>query len=101
MEPEMVERAHGVRKIRETDYMIKAAALVAVLALSALAPSAPAATPDIHAHRGGTVQNGTARFGEESIRAYRNAALHGFVLTPSRSPRSPRCSSSPASRGRR
>ena len=60
--------------------MIKAAALVAVLALSGLAPSALAATPDIHAHRGGTVQNGTARFGEESIRAYRNAALHGFVL---------------------
>jgi hypothetical protein len=29
--------------------------------------------------------NGTPRFGEESIRAYRNAALHGFVfeVTPS------------------
>jgi len=74
----MVERAHGVRKIRETDYMLKAA-LPALLVLAA-APSALAATPDIHAHRGGTVQNGTARFGEESIRAYRNAALHGFVL---------------------
>ena len=74
----MVERAHGVRKIRETDYMLKAA-LPALLVLAA-APSALAATPDIHAHRGGTVQNGTPRFGEESIRAYRNAALHGFVL---------------------
>jgi glycerophosphoryl diester phosphodiesterase len=78
MEPEMVERAHGARKIRETDHMLRAA-LLALLAL-AVAPAAMAAIPDIHAHRGGTVQNGTARFGEESIRAYRNAALHGFVL---------------------
>ena len=75
----MVERAHGARKIRETDYMIKAAP-VALIALLTLAPSVLAATPDIHAHRGGTVQNGTARFGEESIRAYREAARHGFVL---------------------
>ena len=58
--------------------MLKAA-LLALLVLT-IAPSAMAALPDIHAHRGGTVQNGTARFGEESIRAYRNAALHGFVL---------------------
>jgi hypothetical protein len=42
MQPEMVERAHGVGKIRETDYMIKAA-LGAVLALSVLAPPALAA----------------------------------------------------------
>ena len=43
-------------------------------------PPALAANPALHAHRGGTVENGTARFGEESIRAYRNAARHGFVL---------------------
>jgi glycerophosphoryl diester phosphodiesterase len=51
-----------------------------VAAVAVLAPSALAATPDIHAHRGGTVVNGTPRFGEESIRAYRKAALHGFVF---------------------
>jgi glycerophosphoryl diester phosphodiesterase len=54
--------------------------LALVAAVAVLAPSALAATPDIHAHRGGTVVNGTPRFGEESIRAYRNAALHGFVF---------------------
>jgi len=54
---------------------------VAVAAAAVLlAPSALAATPDIHAHRGGTVVNGKPRFGEESIRAYRTAALHGFVF---------------------
>ncbi len=74
----MVERAHGARKIRETDYMIKVA-LTALLVLGA-APSAVAAIPDIHAHRGGTVLNGAPRFGEESLRAYQNAALNGFVL---------------------
>ena len=58
--------------------MLKAAAVA--LALLVLAPVAAAATPDIHAHRGGTVQNGAPRFAEESMRAYRNAARHGFVL---------------------
>ena len=58
--------------------MIKAASL-ALLAL-AVAPPALAAIPDIHAHRGGTVQNGAPRFAEEIMRAYRNAALNGFVL---------------------
>jgi glycerophosphoryl diester phosphodiesterase len=48
--------------------------------LAPVAGTATAATPDIHAHRGGTVQHGTPRFGEESIRAYRNAARNGFVL---------------------
>jgi glycerophosphoryl diester phosphodiesterase len=74
----MVERAHGPRKIRETHYMLKA--LAAVAALLVLAPVAAAATPDIHAHRGGTVQNGAPRFAEESMRAYREAARNGFVL---------------------
>jgi glycerophosphoryl diester phosphodiesterase len=57
-----------------------AAVAVAVVALASAAPPALAANPAVHAHRGGTVENGTARFGEESIRAYRNAARHGFVL---------------------
>jgi glycerophosphoryl diester phosphodiesterase len=55
--------------------------VAAVISLvAATAPAALAAIPDVHAHRGGTVENGTARFGEESIRSYRNAASHGFVL---------------------
>ncbi len=56
--------------------------IAAVVVASALvaAPAAFAASPQIHAHRGGTVENGTARFGEESIRAYKNAARHGFVF---------------------
>jgi glycerophosphoryl diester phosphodiesterase len=56
--------------------------LLAVILLVVLGftPVAAAAVPDIHAHRGGTVENGKARFAEESIRAYRNAARHGFVL---------------------
>ena len=59
--------------------------MVARLALSlalvlVAAPPALAATPDIHAHRGGTVVNGKARFAEESLAAYRNAARFGFVL---------------------
>lgn len=60
--------------------MIKAAVAVAVAALLILAPSAAAATPDIHAHRGGTVLNGKPRYAEESIRAYGTAARHGLVL---------------------
>jgi glycerophosphoryl diester phosphodiesterase len=56
--------------------------LVAAVVVAVAAPTAPAlaANPALRAHRGGTVEKGTARFGEESIRAYRNAARHGFVL---------------------
>jgi glycerophosphoryl diester phosphodiesterase len=50
-------------------------------AVAVVAPAAShAAAPDIHAHRGGTVVNGTPRHAEESRAAYRNAARHGFVL---------------------
>lgn len=57
------------------------ARLVLALALVLVAaPAALAATADIHAHRGGTVVNGKARFAEESLAAYRNAARNGFVL---------------------
>jgi glycerophosphoryl diester phosphodiesterase len=72
----MVERAHGTAKDTFAP-MLLAPILLVVLAL---APAAGAAVPDIHAHRGGTVENGKARFAEESIRAYRSAARHGFVL---------------------
>ncbi len=73
----MVERSHE-GNISCAHAHSPVPALVAAFAV--LAPPALAATPDIHAHRGGTVVNGTPRFGEESIRAYRNAALHGFVF---------------------
>ena len=53
--------------------------LIACAALLALAPSALAA-PQLHANRGGTVANGKPLFAEESIRAYKQAARHGFVL---------------------
>ena len=49
------------------------------LALAA-APAASAATPEIHAHRGGTVVKGKPRYAEESLAAYKQAARHGFVL---------------------
>ena len=55
-------------------------ALLASAVLFALVPPAIAATPAIHAHRGGTVVNGKARFAEESLSAYKNAARNGFVL---------------------
>ena len=53
--------------------------LIALAVLLALAPAALAA-PVIHAHRGGTVVNGTAKYPEESLTAYQQAAKHGFVL---------------------
>jgi glycerophosphoryl diester phosphodiesterase len=48
--------------------------------LFVVAPPAFAAAPAIHAHRGGTVVNGKARYAEESLAAYKNAARNGFVL---------------------
>jgi glycerophosphoryl diester phosphodiesterase len=51
-----------------------------VLIALVLAPAASAATPEIHAHRGGTVLNGKPHYAEESIRAYMRAARHGFVF---------------------
>jgi glycerophosphoryl diester phosphodiesterase len=59
-----------------TRHALAISALVAVLAPAA----AQAASPDIHAHRGGTVVKGEARYAEESLAAYRQAARHGFVL---------------------
>ena len=48
--------------------------------LLVVAPPAFGAAPAIHAHRGGTVENGKALYAEESLAAYRNAARNGFVL---------------------
>ena len=48
--------------------------------LSTVAAPAQAATPQIHAHRGGTVLNGKPKYAEESIRAYKQAARNDFVL---------------------
>ena len=53
-----------------------------LVAIAVLVPAgaAAAATPQIHAHRGGTVENGKPRYGEESLAAYKRAARNGFVL---------------------
>jgi glycerophosphoryl diester phosphodiesterase len=53
---------------------------LALAAALVLAPTALAAVPQIHAHRGGTVENGKAKFAEESLAAYKRAARNGFVL---------------------
>jgi glycerophosphoryl diester phosphodiesterase len=52
----------------------------AVFAGAIAATGTAAATPELQAHRGGTVVNGTPRYAEESLAAYRHAAKHGFVL---------------------
>jgi len=60
--------------------MLTRRVLAATIAAFATAPAALAATPDIHAHRGGTVLNGKPRYAEESLAAYKRAARNGFVL---------------------
>ena len=55
-----------------------AATLTAAVLLAGAAPALGA--PQVHAHRGGTVADGVPKSGEESMRAYRAAAKHGFVL---------------------
>src|SRR5918998_1546201 len=56
-------------------------AALGLLALALVAaPTASAATPEIHAHRGGTVVKGKPRYAEESLAAFKHAARHGFVL---------------------
>ena len=47
--------------------------------LASIAPSA-AAAPQIHAHRGGTVENAKPKYAEESLAAYKHAARNAFVL---------------------
>jgi glycerophosphoryl diester phosphodiesterase len=59
---------------------MRALVLAAVLTAAATAATAQAATPQIHAHRGGTVVNGKPTYAEESLDAYRSAAANGFVF---------------------
>ena len=60
--------------------MLVARFALALVLLIVVAPPAFSATPAIHAHRGGTVENGKARYAEESLGAFRAAARNGFVL---------------------
>ena len=55
-----------------------AIALAAIL--SALAPVPAAATPEIHAHRGGAVVEGKPVYAENTLPAFRRAVRRGFVL---------------------
>jgi len=56
--------------------------LLALVIVAMVVPAgvAVAAAPQIHAHRGGTVVSGKAKYAEESLAAYRNAARNDFVL---------------------
>jgi glycerophosphoryl diester phosphodiesterase len=58
------------------------ARLLVLVTLAVLAPAAAAAAaaPQIHAHRGGTVEKGKPRYAEESLAAYKRAARYDFVL---------------------
>ncbi len=60
--------------------MIRLALVTAASALLAAAPGAAAATPAIHAHRGGPFVAGKATYAEETLPAFRAAARRGFVL---------------------
>src|SRR5215212_6413817 len=60
--------------------MLTRLALVSALLTVALTPTAFAAIPQIHAHSGGTVVNGTPTYGEESLAAYKRAARNDFIL---------------------
>lgn len=60
---------------------VRAALVAAVIAVGAAGGAAQAAAaPQIHAHRGGSVVNGKPTFAEETLEAYRHAALDGFVF---------------------
>jgi glycerophosphoryl diester phosphodiesterase len=52
----------------------------AIAAVAAVAPAASAATPRLHAHRGGSAVNGKARYAENTLPAFRAAARAGDVL---------------------
>jgi glycerophosphoryl diester phosphodiesterase len=56
-------------------------ALVTVAGLLAAAPAAAAAaTPSVHAHRGGTFVNGTPKHAENTLPAFQAAHARGFVV---------------------
>ena len=61
--------------------MRKTLLLTLIAAVGAVGATATAqATPEIHAHRGGTVVLGKPLFAEETLAAYRHALRDGFVL---------------------
>jgi glycerophosphoryl diester phosphodiesterase len=55
-------------------------AIVTTLLLAAAPGTAAAATPAVHAHRGGTHVNGTPRFAENTLPAFEHAHARGFVV---------------------
>jgi glycerophosphoryl diester phosphodiesterase len=60
---------------------VKRAVLIGAVALAAAAPAAAsAATPQLHAHRGGSWVDGKAKYAENTLPAFRAAARSGFVL---------------------
>jgi len=59
---------------------MRSAALLVAAVSAALAAPAAQATPQIQAHRGGTVSNGKPTYSEETLQAYSHAAANGFVL---------------------
>ena len=60
--------------------MIARAVVATALGLLAAAPAAAAATPAVHAHRGGPFVNGTATYAENTLPAYQAAHARGFVI---------------------
>src|SRR3712207_3371261 len=50
------------------------------LLLTLVAASPAAAMPTIHAHRGGSVVDGVAKFPENTLPAFEHAAANGWVL---------------------
>jgi glycerophosphoryl diester phosphodiesterase len=57
-----------------------AKATILVSSVAALCVPSAAASPYIHAHRGGPIVNGEPRFGENTMPAFRESARRGFVL---------------------
>jgi glycerophosphoryl diester phosphodiesterase len=60
--------------------VIRAALAVSAAGLLLASGPASAATPQIHAHRGGSFVDGKARYAESTEPAFRAAAKRGFVL---------------------
>ncbi|HEV2814805.1 MAG TPA: glycerophosphodiester phosphodiesterase [Solirubrobacteraceae bacterium] len=60
--------------------MVRAAVVTALGLLAAAPGAAAAATPQIHAHRGGTFVAGKATYAENTLPAFRGSAKRGFVL---------------------
>lgn len=59
---------------------MRRAVLIGAVALAATAPAAGAATPDLHAHRGGSFVDSKATYAENTLPAFRAAAKAKNVL---------------------